>query len=182
MYIKIGTVDYLEDPNLREIIQISGEVIGTFDTETDQNGAKTKINIVLEENSMEITEGMIAENYDSKDFVVYDIAQNKIIKKTINQLKTERLSYYQGLILKKLSENINSALNTQETGNKIRVSKGKTEIKRITDDQIDVITEYQDTVVNFHNTWNIEDYNIEDIDQNIFNGGLAIPDIVLRLL
>jgi hypothetical protein len=153
---------YLNDSNLREILIMQGEIL-------------------TGENVISVNESMIDVPFESKKDVVFDISQNKIILKTDNQKKAEKLIKYQGYVLEKLN-NVNIAIATQTAGNEVRIKKSKAAIYTISEDEIDTITEYGNNVATFHQTWNPDDFTLEEIDENIFNGGLVLPEIIKRLL
>ena len=203
MYIRYSGESYQGDDNLREIINQSGEVLGTYDVlitnwfnpktkkpenitvnkkdALKYNGVKTNTNIVLDENCMEVTESMITEPFDKKTLVLLDISNNRIIKKIDNQLKLEKLTKMQGFVLEKLKD-VRGAISAQGETNKIKEKKGKAPIYVIPEDDIEIIGDYQNQVATFHQTWNPDDYTLEQIDDTIFNGGLVLPEIVTRLL
>lgn len=162
MYIEYSSDDYQGNVGYKEILKVSGEVI---------TGS----------NCVEITESMITAPFDEKRLVLYNTATSMIVEKTSNQLKLERLLYYQAGILNRLIP-INVAISAQDATNKVLVEDSEPEVYTISKADIKAIGQYQNTVTNFHNTWTPGNYNLEDIDESIFNGGLNLPEIVTRLL
>ena len=182
MYIKYDDKAYQDNINLRELINISGEVLGTFETKTDKKGAKTKINIVLENNCIKVTEDMITESFDQKKLMLFNISTNKIITKTNNQLKLEKLTKIQSKVLDKLKD-VRGAISSQETTNKyLNEDPEEAEVFAISKDDIKKIGKYQYKVATFDKTWNPDDFKLEDINELMFNGDLILPEIVTRLL
>jgi hypothetical protein len=180
MYIKYSSKAFQNDNNLREIITQSGEVLGTYETNIDENGAKTKINIVLGDNCLKVTEAMITESFDEKNKMLLDISNNQIIKKTDNQLKLEKLTKMQSSVLEKLKD-VRGAISAQGETNKVKEKKGKTPVYAISEDDIEIIGDYQHQVATFHETWNPDNFTFEQINESMFNGNLVLPEIVTRL-
>lgn len=85
-YIKHNVEPYFNNNDFREISKISGEVLGSYETKTDKKGAKTKINIKLDENVLELTEDMIVDNFTTKSEMYLNISEKKIYKKTKEML------------------------------------------------------------------------------------------------
>lgn len=179
MYIKYKNENYQNNENLREIIKQSGEVLGTYNIFINEDGAKTKTNIILDENCIEITEDMITIPFDEKRLMLFDISQNKIIAKTDNQLKLEKLNKLQSEILSKLKD-INIAISCQEATNNLLLEEEK--IYTISKEDIKTIGKYQNTVATFHMSFNPDDYTLEEINETIFNQELELPEIITRLL
>ena len=161
MYIKYNNKNYQNNENLKEILNVSGEILN-------------------DENCIKVTESMVSIPFDEKNKVLFDISQNKIILKTDNQLKLEKLNKLQGQILNKLKD-INIAIATQQATNKLLLENGENEIYTISKEDIITIGQYQNLVATFHQTWNPDDYILEEINESIFNQELILPEIVTRL-
>ena len=117
----------------------------------------------------------------SKLYLKYDLANEEPILKETNEVKTDLLKFYQGKVLGLLKD-VNIAIATQEFTNKILKDDSETEIHTISKQDIKTIGKYQNKVATFHQTWNPDDYTIEEINEGMFNGGLILPDILTRLL
>lgn len=113
--------------------------------------------------------------------------------KTEDEIKFERLLELQRNILFKMKD-INIAIASQDATNKIKKKKSKAEIYTISEDDIEAIGDFQNAVTTFHQSWTIGDYTSDDngnlfltsdpgiANELIFNGGLAIPEIIARLI
>jgi hypothetical protein len=128
-----------------------------------------------------INENGKLKGFHPKDMQKWDNTLNHPILKSENELKIEKLKTIQGKVLNKLTP-VNLAISAQDATNKIKVKKGKAEVFAISDDDVEAVGDYQNIVANFHNTWNPDDYTLEQIDETVFNGGLNIPDIINRYL
>ena len=85
-YIKIDDKPYLGFENLRQILKVSSEVLGSFKLKEDKKGAKTKTNIKLDKNVFKLKREMLTEKFDNiKHEALFDIQKNKIVKK-INEI------------------------------------------------------------------------------------------------
>lgn len=162
MYIKYSENAYQGVNNLREIVNCTGEpLIGT--------------------NCVQVTSIMITTNFDEKNLMLYNISTNQIIEKSLDQLKLEKLLIYQGMLLNRLMP-ATMAIAAQDAANKIKVEKAKAPVETIEGDDVEIIGDYLNTVATFHVTWTPANYNLEDIDENIFNGGVTLPDVISRYL
>lgn len=108
--------------------------------------------------------------------------ENGVKIKTENQVKEELLKTVQRETLLLLKD-VNNAITIQTTTNIIREKNGKTPIYTISENEIEALGEYQNTVAVFHETWDPNNYTIEQINIGIFNGGVPeIPAIIARLI
>jgi hypothetical protein len=103
------------------------------------------------------------------------------VLKEESEIKVDLLKKMQSKVLQMLTP-VNLAISNQDATNKIKEKKGKALIEVITDDEIEAVGDYAEKVVTFHNTWNPNDYTLEQINESIFNGGLDIPEIIKRYL
>jgi hypothetical protein len=85
-YIKIDDKPYLDNINLRKILSVSGDVIGSYDIEVSNKGVKTKTNIVLDKNVFELTKERYPEIIDNichNGLAEIEIIDDKVVVKRI---------------------------------------------------------------------------------------------------
>ena len=173
MHIKYSEIGYNGDENLREVLEVSGETL--FGT-----------------NRIVVSEEMIQDEFDEKQNILYDIAQNKIISKSPEQRKNDILLVLQSTMLSRLKD-ITIAIAAQEATNKHLKNDGEGEIYTITKQEIKTIGKFQNKVTKFHQTWDEADYTLDsngDLyltsdsevkNYHIFNGDIELPKIITRL-
>ena len=165
MYIKYSNKAYLSDDNLREVLDMSGELL---------EGVNIK-EITLESELPGIVE--------SANDIIFDIVQDKCIYKTNNHKKLSKLKRMQKLVLEMLKP-IMEEISAQDSFNTVKKNKNKDNelIYNIHEDDVEAISEYRNIVLNFHNTWNPDDYTLEQITPEIFNYELELPAEIIVVL
>ena len=114
-YIKIDNKSYLDNINLRQILSVSGEVLGTFDWYEDKNGVRTKINIILDENVFELTPEIYPNIIDNIcNNAVFDIDNNIIIEKTSEQKFKENKIKKKNELLKKSQNDLDFVFEKED--------------------------------------------------------------------
>lgn len=161
MYINIDTDYFLGAEGIYRILNISGEA---------------------ESGYIEITSSQVPGIIESKEDVVYNEASGNIEYKDDTYKKLEKLIKLQKSTLA-IFDQLNQAIAIQQTRNNIVVAGGGTAVYTVSETDIVELCNYQNTVATFHESWDPTEYELEDINIGIFNGGVPeLPDVVQRLL
>lgn len=135
----------------------------------------------IKANEFDQSNEFIEKQYTKFDYKDIDNINDSLELKTENDYKLDELTKLQGFVLSKL-ESLTIAIAAQQSTNELLKADGEDEIYTISKEDIKAIGQFQNYVTNFHLTWDPDDYELENIDSNIFNGDFKIPEIVARLL
>jgi len=177
MYIKI---DINTPGNLKNIICESGEILGIYTIETDENGAKTPVNIQLFENCYFITNDMIIYPVsEKKSGNCFDIVNLKYLKKPDEILKKEK---YGLLCLKILNhpgvKELKTAINDQIN---VKNEPG-INLENIMFDNAESIAWLNWYYTVAKNNHDLSGLTIEEININMFGEIPTVPESFQRFL
>jgi hypothetical protein len=174
MWIEYSNNQYNGDPNLRELISVSGEYL-------DGN------------NVAQVNESQITQTFDDLFLMLWDITNQEIIPKTDNQRKLERLIELRTQVQISF-RNIYDAISFQQAVNMAKIDDSESPVYTFSKQDIKNIGNYINNVFSFDQTWDPDDYTLDsngDLyltsdstikNKKIFNGSLTLPAILQQYL
>lgn len=168
-YIEYGTTPYFGRADYREVIFIKATHAPLSDDYCKKN------------NLCKFQTSPLGFTLQGTSELLFRLSTKLLSKKTENDLKIEKLIKLQKEILTKLQPAV-IAIAAQEATNRILKKNGKSEQFLLTEKQIMDVGLYLSAVATADKGFDPTKIKTEDINENMFLGGIILPDIIKKFL